>query len=87
MTEGEFIAGKKNGYCRTMDGVANHVSFGNYVDDIAEGKWANYVVHHPTNHFQSHSVDNDFDPKMGLFVNGECVKLHIFSEIEDPAIE
>jgi hypothetical protein len=42
MEEGEFIAGKKNGYCRVINGEDNTVEFGIYKDDVPDGKYAEY---------------------------------------------
>ena len=59
--EGQFIGGKKNGYCRVMDGEENEIHFGNYKDDIMEGKWACYTIEVPIGDLGSHKIDDNFD--------------------------
>ena len=76
--EGEFVAGKKNGYCRVMCGHEHTVSFGIYKDDIPEGKFAEYKIKIPDNKFKPYNIDETYEPKMGIYENGECIKLKIF---------
>ena len=45
--EGEFKAGKKNGYCRVIDGYENTVHFGMWANDVREGKFAEYQINIP----------------------------------------
>lgn len=47
IAEGQFVGGKKNGYCRVMDGEENEIHYGVYKDDVMEGKWACYTIEEP----------------------------------------
>ena len=47
IAEGQFVGGKKNGYCRVMGGEENEIHYGVYKDDVMEGKWACYTIEEP----------------------------------------
>jgi len=60
--EGEFVEGKKHGYCRVIDGSHdNTVNFGIFEDDVPNGHWASYKVHFPEGKFVSYDIDKTFD--------------------------
>jgi hypothetical protein len=81
--EGEFTAGKKNGYCRVIDGYENTVQFGMWKDDVKEGKFAEYQINIPDGKYQAYNIDETFEFKMGIYENDECVRLNLFDSIED----
>ena len=73
----------KNGYCRVIDGQENTVDFGMFKDDVAHGKHAHYEIDIPEGKYAKYNIDETYTSRVGIWDNGECVKLSLFSKFYD----
>lgn len=67
LEEGEFVAGKKNGYCRVIHGDEKTVDFGMYKNDVPEGKFGKYTIDIPDGKYVEYNIDETFESHIGIF--------------------